>query len=275
MKHVQTVGEGGPRKVFSAIIILLVVIVLFMSIKVIDDGQVGVKKTLGHINDAEVGTGLTIIIPFIQSLEIYDVKTQEIKETSQVPSSEGLIITLDVSVLYKLESTNVAELRKSVNQNFKETLVVPYIRNEIRDTVSGYEAKTIYSQEGRKEVALQVQDNLREKLEPRGIIVEDVLLRDIKLPAKVTQAIELKLEKEQEAQRKEFELVSATKDAEIEVARAKGVAEANKIIADSISQQYIQYLWVQGLNDGSSEVIYVPTEANLPILEASRSGSLS
>lgn len=275
MRHVSS-GDGSPAKrVTTIIVIVLIVIILFSSVRIVDDGKVGVKKTLGHISDNEVGTGVELIIPFIQSLEMYDVKTQEIKETSTVPSSEGLIITLDVSILYHLQSTSVAELRKLVNKDFKETLIVPYMRNEIRDTVSGYEAKRIYSQEGRKEVAMNVKAALEEKLGSRGIIIEDVLLRDIKLPEKVTQAIELKLQKEQEAQRKEFELVSAVKDAEIEVARAKGVSEANKIIADSISQQYIQYLWVQGLNDGNSEVIYVPTEANLPILEASRTSSIT
>lgn len=269
MRHVNPEKEKG-RKLLHLIIFAVVVIILISSVRIIDDGKVGVKKTLGHISDNEVGTGLELLIPIIQSMEVYDVKTQEIKETSTVPSSEGLIITLDVSVLYRLENAGVAELRKSVNKNFKETLIIPYMRNEIRDTVAGYEAKTIYSQDGRKEVAMKVQANLEEKLSVRGIIIEDVLLRDIQLPEKVTQAIELKLQKEQEAQRKEFELIAAQKDAEIEVARAKGVSEANKIIADSISEEYIQYLWVQGLNDGSSEVIYVPTEANLPILEATR-----
>lgn len=275
MKHVNSPSEPSKKQFLGILLTVVVIILLFTSIKVIDDGQVGVKKTLGHISDTEVGTGLTVIVPFIQSMEIYDVKTQEIKEASQVPSSEGLIITLDVSVIYHLENTDVAELRKSVNKNFKETLIIPYIRSEIRDTVSAYEAKTIYSQEGREKVALTVKNNLIKRLGSRGIVIEDVLLRDIKLPTTVTQAIELKLQKEQESQRKEFELISATKDAEIEVARARGVAQANEIISGSISQQYIQYLWVQGLNDGNSEVIYVPTEANLPILEATRNSNPS
>jgi regulator of protease activity HflC (stomatin/prohibitin superfamily) len=57
-----------------------------------------------------------------------------------------------------------------------------------------------------------------------------------------------------------------------EVERAKGVAEANKIIGDSLkgNDDYLRYLWIQGLQDGSSEVIYVPTEAQIPILEAGK-----
>ncbi|MCD6229979.1 MAG: prohibitin family protein [Candidatus Diapherotrites archaeon] len=271
-----TIKFVKENKAFSGVLITLIIlvgIVILLApimIYIIEDGQVGVKKTFGHISDEEIGTGVAIIIPFVESIEVYDVKTQEIGESSSVPSSEGLIITLDASVLYHLEPTMVAELRKNVNANFKDTLIVPYIRNEFRDTISGYEAKTIYSQSGRKEISNKIKDNLIQKLQSRGIIIEDILLRGITLPQKLTDAIELKLQKEQEAQRKEFELLAATKDAEIEVERAKGVAEANKIIADSIDKDYILYLWVQGLQNETSEVIYVPTEANLPILEATR-----
>lgn len=78
-----------------------------------------------------------------------------------------------------------------------------------------------------------------------------------------------------EAQLREAEYTRqiATLDAQAEVERAKGVSEANEIIGKSLegNEAYLRYLWVQGLQDGSSEVIYVATEANLPILEATRS----
>ena len=270
MSRIRDANPPNKGNIIAITVFIFALALLFSSLKVIDDGQVGVKKTLGKISNDEVTPGLKVILPIVQSIEIYNIKTQEIEETATVPSSEGLIVTLDVSVIYKLNQDEVAELRKTVNRDYQQTLIIPYIRNEVRDTVAGYEAKTIYSQTGRKEVAATVQENIDAKLAPRGIIIEDVLLRDISLPQKVTQAIELKLEKEQEAQRKEFELQAAEKDAEIEIARAKGVSEANKIISNSITENYIKYLWVQGLNDENSEVIYVPTEANLPILEAKR-----
>jgi len=103
-------------------------------------------------------------------------------------------------------------------------------------------------------------------------MIEDVLLRDVQIPEAFKASIETKLKTEQEALQKEFELQKAKKDAEIEVARAHGVAESNKIIADSISEEYLRYRFIEGLHDGNSEIIYVPTEANLPILEATRGG---
>lgn len=258
--------------VLIGIVIIVGIIGIASSVYVIEDGHVGVKKTWGKISNEELYSGLGFKIPIIETIEIYDVKTQETNETSEVPSSEGLIVSIDASVLYHLENTKVAELRKSVNTNFKETLIIPYIRNEFRDTISGYEAKAIYSQIGRKEIAEKIKENLIENLESRGVIIEAVLLRSLTLPQNLTNSIELKLQTEQNTLQKEFELLSAEKDAEIQVARARGIAESNEIIADSISREYVMYLWVQGLNDGNSEVIYVPTEGNLPVLEATRLG---
>ena len=135
---------------------------------------------------------------------------------------------------------------------------------------SGYQVKALFSDTERAEIGDRIKQILVKRLEPRGITIEDVLLRDVKLPPTFLQSIEAKLRSEQESLQKEFELEKAKKDAQIEVARAKGAAEANKIIAESLDPAYIQYLWVQGLQDGSSEVIYVPTETNLPVLEAVR-----
>lgn len=67
-------------------------------------------------------------------------------------------------------------------------------------------------------------------------------------------------------------LESEKLNAQAEIVRAEGVAESNRIIGEGLkdNEEYLRYLWIKGLNDGSSEVIYVPTEANLPILEATR-----
>ena len=117
-----------------------------------------------------------------------------------------------------------------------------------------------------------MMDFLKSKLDEKGIIIQDVLLRDVRLPDAFSQSIQSKLRTEQEALQKEFELQKAKKDAEIEVARAEGIAKSNVIIANSVTEPYLRYQWVQALkgNGNNLQVIYVPTEANLPIIEASR-----
>ena len=95
-------------------------------------------------------------------------------------------------------------------------------------------------------------------------------MRDVRLPPSFAASIEAKLRAEQESLQKEFELTKAKKDAEIEVARAEGAAKSNLIIANSITENYLRYKWVESLKSSNMQVVYVPTEANLPILEAGR-----
>ena len=238
--------------------------------QIVEDGQAGVKADFGKISDRPLSTGLHFYIPFITWVEVWNAKTQEIKETAQVPSSEGLISTLDVSVLFNIPTEKTVFVRKTTGRNYVSIILEPYIREAIRNTVSGYEVKALFNDKGRTEIAQKILSFLKDKIEPRGIVIQDVLLRDVRLPDTFAQSIQMKLRTEQEALQKEFELQKAKKDAEIEVARAEGVAKSNKIIAGSIDENYLRYLWINGLQRNNNQVIYVPTEANLPIMEASR-----
>lgn len=236
----------------------------------IEDGQAGVKIDFGKIQDEAVSTGWHFFIPGISSIEVWDVKLQEVKETAQVPSSEGLISQLDLSILYQIPKDKVTMVRRTLGRDYRMTILEPYIREAIRNVASGYEVKALYSDEGRNKIGKQMLEFLKAKLDPKGIIVSDVLLRDVKLPEAFMESIQQKLKTEQEALQKQFELQKAQKDAEIAVAKAKGVAESNKIIAGSISDNYLRYLWIEGLQSNEKQIIYVPTEANLPIMEAGR-----
>ena len=106
----------------------------------------------------------------------------------------------------------------------------------------------------------------------RGIIIEDVLLRDVQAARRASrESIEAKLTAEQKVQQKQFELEQAKKDAEIEIARAEGAARraAHHPGARLLSDSYLQYLWIQTLNENPN-VIYVATEANLPIFKPTK-----
>ena len=236
----------------------------------IEDGQAGVKAEFGKIADEPLATGWHWYLPMFAWVEVWDVKTQELKEMATVPSSEGLISQLDISILYNVPKDKVVSVRKTTGPDYRQTILEPYVREAIRNVVSGYAVKALFSDEGRHEIGNKILTFLREKLEPRGIAVQDVLLRDVRLPPSFSASIEAKLRAEQESLQKEFELTKAKKDAEIEVARAEGVAKSNTIIAGSISENYLRYRWVEGLRTSEMQVVYVPTEANIPILEAGR-----
>lgn len=237
---------------------------------VIEDGEAGVRADFGKIAAQPVPTGWHFYFRPFTWIERWNIKTQEIKENARVPSSEGLISALDVSILYNVSRDNVVKVRTTIGRTYRETVVEPFIREAIRNVISGYEVKALYSEQSRKEIGHKILEFLREKLGPRGIEIQDALLRDVTLPAAFAQSIEAKLRTEQESLQKQFELIKAKKDAEIEVARAEGVAKSNVIIANSLSESYLRYQWIQGLQKNDLQVIYVPTETNLPIMEASR-----
>ena len=252
---------------------LLLLALLFVSgcgMTIIEDGQVGVRADFGKIADQPLSSGWHWYVPMLSWIETWDIKTQEMKEVAQVPSSEGLISQLDVSVLYNVPREQAVMVRKTVGREYRTTILEPYIREAIRNVVSGYAVKALFSDAGRKEIGENILAFLKGKLEPRGIMVQDVLLRDVRLPPTFAQSIEAKLRAEQESLQKEFELTKAKKDAEIEVARATGAAKSNEIIAASISDNYLRYKWIQGLQANNMTVVYGPTEANLPIMEAGR-----
>jgi regulator of protease activity HflC (stomatin/prohibitin superfamily) len=249
----------------QGLLVLLVAVALATSAcVVIEDGEVGVSKSFGSISDEPVSQGIVIQVPVVRTVETWNVKLQEVKETAQVPSSEGLIVGLDSSLLFQVLPDQAPKIRKTVGWDYLNGLVIPYFRNGLRDVVSGYPVKNIYSEVGRREISDKLREFLRETLEPRGIKVVDVLLRDVKLPARFRESIEAKLTAEQKVQQKSFELEQARKDAEIEIARAEGAAKAQAIVRATLSDSYLQYLWIKTLNENPN-VIYVATEANMPV----------
>jgi len=236
---------------------------------VIEDGEVGVSKSFGVIKDEPVGQGVVIQVPVIRTVEKWNVKLQELKESAQVPSSEGLIVVLDTSLLFQVMPESAPVIRQTIGWNYVDLLVVPYFRSALRDVVSGYPVKQVYADQGRKEIASKIKDYLQSMLGSRGILIVDVLLRDVKLPDRFKESIEAKLTAEQRVQQKQFELEQAVKDAEIEVARARGAAQSQEIVRSTLSDAYLQYLWIKTLSDNPN-VIYVATEANLPLFKTTK-----
>lgn len=249
------------------IALLLAIVLPLTGCVIIEDGQVGVKKSFGVISDEPVGQGIFLQIPVVRTIETWNIKLQEIQEMAQVPSSEGLIVGLDTSLLFRVERSGASKLRKEIGINYVATLVIPYLRNTVRDVVSGYMVKDIYSEKGRKKIAESALRDLKTALEPKGMVIMDILLRDVKLPQKFKESIEAKLSAEQLAEQKEFELVQAGIEAKIEITRAEGAAKAQQIVRSTLSDSYLHYLWIKTLNENPN-VIYVATEANMPLFRS-------
>jgi regulator of protease activity HflC (stomatin/prohibitin superfamily) len=172
-------------------------------------------------------------------------------------SKEGLSVSLDITVLYRLSQEKAPMLFKEIGQNYSEVIVRPEIRSAIREVVANYDVKEIYSAK-RAEANQKLTDLLKSKVEPRGIMIEEVLLRNVQLPKNLADSIELKLQSEQEAQRYDFILEQETKEAERKRIEAAGQRDSQKIISEGLTPSYLQYLYITSLRDRQG-TIYVPT----------------
>ena len=180
-KFVRRPGGVGLKRLTAAALVVSLAS-LTLACVVIEEGEVGVSKSFGAISDEPVLQGVAFVVPVARQVEVWNVKLQEIKETAQVPSSEGLIVGLDISLLFRIEPDRAPQIRKTVGQDYINRLIVPYFRSALRDVVSGFAVKNLYAESGRKAITSAIRELLRQNLKPRGIRVVDVHLHDVKLP---------------------------------------------------------------------------------------------
>lgn len=245
------------------------VIGLFISmIRVVPAGHVGIIDFFGRVSPRALNSGINLVNPLARVINM-SIRTQEIKEAMNVPSKEGLTITLDASILYRLDPEKAVEIYKTVGPYYRDVVVVPQYRAAVRGVTVSFEAKALYTSE-RETLARSIDTSLKELVAQRGIIIESVLLRAITLPPTVSAAVEQKLKAEQDAERMKFVLQREKQEAERKRVEAEGTRDAQTIISESLSEQYLNYLWINTLNQNPS-VIYVATEANMPIFRTTAS----
>ncbi len=266
-------------KIFLAIGFIILIIVAMNILIVIPAGQTGVRTLFGRVNDKEMSSGLHIINP-LENVDRMSVRTEEYTMSvtqgegqkvgaDQITAltNEGLQVDLDITVFYHLEEKSASDVYKNLGLSYQEKIIRPEIRSAIREVVARYNAKDIYS-EKRNEVADGIRMKLSETIDPRGIIVEQVLLRNVTLPASLSKSIQEKLQAEQESQRYEFILQKETKEADRKRVEAAGQRDSQAIINESLSAKYLQYLYIKELKDRVG-TIYVPTGADgLPIFKS-------
>lgn len=262
---VSTAKTGSVKPIIITTIIGLVLGVIVSMVRVVPAGYVGVVDVFGSVSPRPLASGINFVNPLARVIT-FSVRTQEDKETMSVPSKEGLNISLDVSVLYKLDPSRAVDVYKTVGPSYQNVILLPQYRAAARGVTVAHEAKALYTSE-REMLAQAIDDSLKSLIADRGIIVERVLLRAITLPVTVSAAIEQKLKAEQEAERMKFILQRETQEAERKRIEAGGIRDAQEIIAQSLSAEYLHYLWINTLNENPN-VIYVATEANMPLFRA-------
>jgi regulator of protease activity HflC (stomatin/prohibitin superfamily) len=230
------------------------------SVKQIDAGQVGVQKLFGQVQDRVLESGLNIVNPFV-SVTPVNVRTQnytmsgvhdegakEGDDAIRVLSSDGLELIIDLTVLYHVNKTEAPNIIREIGPDYEDVIVRPVTRTKIRDNAVYYPAIDLYSVK-REEFQLKINKDIEGVFKKRGLTLEQLLIRNISLPASVKLSIESKINAEQDAQKMQFVLQKEKQEAERKRVEAQGIADYQRILSMGLSDKLLQYEQIKAMKE--------------------------
>lgn len=246
---------------------VLALAAVLSSCTVIRQGEVGVKRKYGKLNPNVFDAGLVSYNPFSTRVLKVPIRTTNQEVRMNLPSKEGLTVESEISILYSVEKTKVPYILEDVGQNFSSVLIMNVFRSAAADVSAQYMAKDMHSGM-RSQIEQQIQKKMHESLRSRGVVVERVLMKSIKLPDELSRAIERKLAAEQEAQQMEYILDRERKEAERRKIEAQGTREAQKILAEGLVKEIIELRSIEAFRElaNSPNAKIIITDGKAPLL---------
>lgn len=228
------------------------------SIVQVNSGEIGVQRLFGKVNNNVLESGLNLVNPLVEVVT-FDTKTQNYtmsgvldegeKSTDdaiRVLSADGLEVIIDLTVLYKIVPTEAPRILQEIGTDYKNTIVRPICRTKIRDNAVYYDAIALYSTK-RDEFQGRIFKTIESDFKSRGLFLEQLLVRNITLPASVKTTIESKINAEQEAQKMTFVLQKEKQEAERKRVEAQGIADYQKILSTGLSDKQLQYEMIKAI----------------------------
>jgi prohibitin 1 len=263
-----------PKTILPLIIVgIIAIIFLSKSLVNIDAGEAGVLfKPFDNgvvIDEPPLGEGFHIVAPW-NDVIIYKVRQQELFEKMKVLSSNGLDIILETTAWYMPRAQDLGKLHQEKGESYLDRIIKPALRSAARSVVGRYTPEQLYSSK-RDIIQSEIYDETKKILSDQYIELNDLLVRDVTLPATIKDAIERKLKQEQESLEYEFRLVTATKEAEKVRIEAQGKADANRILSASLNDNILQDKGIEATlqlaNSANTKVIVIGGgEGGLPII---------
>lgn len=236
----------------------------------VDQTEIGVVRCFGQVCGT-LTPGLHLMIPIYQSVMKFPTfeKTMEFAGTEQITSlsSEGLNVNFDMAFQYAIDPTKATEVYSKLGENY-EVWMHNRMRAKARDIIAQYRADELYSTE-RTAIQAKFESEMAIEFAPYGIVMKSVLIRGIVLPEPVVQSIQMKISAKQDSERMDFVITKETKEAQRKVIEAGGIADSNKIIAGSLTENYLRWYWIQHVVMGAnSSIMYVPVgQDGLPLMK--------
>jgi prohibitin 1 len=262
-------GGGLLRLIGLGLAAFVLVILVFSSVARVGTGHVGVLTLFGKVTGETLGEGVHFINPLKTNNEL-SIQTQTLKESASVPSSEGLMMSLDTSLIYHLDPNHAADVFQKIGADYENIVIEPTLRSAIREATASHTANALYTGE-REMVGKQIYDQVTTQLNQRGLTVESVLLRDIQLPATLKAAIEAKQQAEQESLAMNFRLQKETQEAQRKRIEAAGVRDFQQIVAQGISSQLLEWKGIEATENlaksSNTKVVVIGNNKNgLPLI---------
>jgi regulator of protease activity HflC (stomatin/prohibitin superfamily) len=268
-------------KVARLVAVLLIIVgVLTKSVVQINAGQIGVKTLFGKVQNDVLSSGLHFINPLMEVLSL-DIKTQNYTmsgvqdegnrsadDAIRVLTADGLEVTIDLTVLYKLLPSEAPKLVRETGEDYKDKIVRPLTRTKIRDNSVYYDAISLYSSK-RDEFQQRIFKSIEDDFKKRGLILEQLLVRNITLPLSVKATIEQKINAEQDAQKMQFVLLKEKQEAERKRVEAQGIADYQRIINIGLTDQQLQYEQIKAyleLAKSPNSKIIIMGKGNAPVI---------
>jgi len=276
-------NNESPAKQYSGMIKIIGFLILLVgaglsSVKQIEPGDVGVQKLFGKVNKNILESGLNVINPLVEVVT-FDVRTQNYTMSAvqdegnkmgddaiRVLSADGLEVVIDLTVLYKVISSEAPRILSEIGTDYRNTIVRPICRTKIRDNAVYYDAVALYSTK-RDEFQARIFKSIEDDFKTRGLILEQLLVRNITLPESVKAAIESKINAEQDAQKMTFVLQKATQEAERLRVEAQGIADYQKILSTGLSDRQLQYEMIKAIaTSPNAKLIIMDSKKGSPII---------
>ena len=234
--------------------------VLTACIVQINVGEAGVKVLFGKVQKDVLNSGLHFINPLLNVQRI-DIKTQNYTmsgindegeksgdDAIKVLASDGLEVTIDLTVLYRVIASETPKLLSETGPDYKDKIVRPLTRTKIRDNAVYYQAVELFSNR-RDEFQQRIYKSIESNFKERGLLLEQLLIRNITLPNSVKASIESKINAEQDAKKMEFVLQKERQEAERKRVEAQGIADYQRIINTGLTDQQLQYEQIQAIKE--------------------------
>jgi regulator of protease activity HflC (stomatin/prohibitin superfamily) len=251
VRSVPSVSGLSRTGIMVAIGFILLGIIINSFVQ-IDAGHVGVTKLFGKVQPTVLHSGLHVINPLYE-VERLDVRTQNYTmsglddeghksgdDAIRVLTADGLEVTIDLSVLYHVLSSEAPRIIRETGANYEDKIIRPVSRTKIRDNAVYYEAVALYSTK-RDEFQARIFKTIDDEFKKRGLVLENLLVRNITLPTAVKGSIEQKIQAEQDAQKMQFVLQKEKQEADRKRVEAQGIADYQHIISESLTDKQLQY----------------------------------